>query len=47
MTLVLGLVGYGLAILFATLIDYRLGVGAAAAVCLYLSYANTPRKGPQ
>jgi hypothetical protein len=47
MNLAIGLLGYALLILFAASIDLRLGLGAAAAVCLYIAYANTPRKGAQ
>lgn len=36
----IGLIGYLLLIAFAATYDFRLGLGAAAAVCLYIAYAN-------
>lgn len=42
MTTAIGLLGYALLILTAALIDYRLGLGVAAVVCLYISFANQP-----
>jgi hypothetical protein len=47
MNLAIGLLGYLLLIVFAATIDLRLGIGAAAAVCLYISWVNQvpPRKG--
>jgi hypothetical protein len=49
MNLAIGLLGYLLLIVFAATIDWRLGIAAAAVVCLYISYANSvpPRKGTQ
>ena len=43
MTTAIGLLGYALMIAFAASFDLRLGIGAAAAVCLYIAYANQPR----
>lgn len=46
MNTAIGLVGYALLIIFAASFDLRFGLGTAAAVCLYLAYANQlPRKG--
>lgn len=44
MTLALGLLGYALLIIAAGLVDVRLGILTAAVVCLYLAYANQPRR---
>lgn len=45
MTLALGLLGYALLIIAAALVAPQLGIAAAGAICLYLAYANQPRKG--
>lgn len=44
MTLALGLLGYALLIIAAVLIAPVLGVAVAGLVCLYLAYANQPRR---
>lgn len=42
--LALGLVGYALLILAASLVHPVAGIAAAGVVCLYLAYANQPRR---
>ncbi len=44
MTLALGLLGYALLIIAASMIAPVCGVAAAGLVCLYLAYANLPRR---
>ena len=46
MNMVIGLLGYALLIVAASLIDIKLGIAVAGAICLYISYVNQPpRKG--
>ncbi len=44
MMLALGLLGYALLVIAAAMVSLPLGVAAAGAVCLYLAYANLPRR---
>jgi hypothetical protein len=44
MTLALGLLGYALLIIAAALLHPVAGLAASGAVCLYLAYANQPRR---
>lgn len=44
MTLALGLAGYALLILAAAIVWPVLGIAVAGLVCLYLAYANQPRR---
>ena len=42
MVTAIGLLGYGLLILAATMVAPVLGIAVAGVVCLYIAYANQP-----
>lgn len=43
MNTALGLIGFALLTAAAALVDIKLGVAVAGAICLYLAFVNQPR----
>lgn len=44
MTIAIGLLGYALLIIAAALVAPVAGIAVAGFICLYLAYANQPRR---